>query len=438
MQCSSRMGEKKLMSLVLVLAAMTLVIMYLNISENSKATHRVIDLEEDQSELDQSHLDQSQLYIVGDMPPTPAVVKRDVGHYLCILHTNVVYIYAPEADSGILHCIMTRFGFLKDLFVTLPVNKRDSTNNRGYDDVRSTQYLRPSGVTASHRVYREETINVFTQPARYDKDIMSKMFPEDTRYISMLRLPIHRFAADFVYSRLDKHFNTTAEAESPKKYLDDPEYWESQKTTSHCTRNCMSAVLGFPLDGAMNMKDTQAAMDVIKQLDSDFALVLIYEYLDQSLVLLKRYMCWGVTDIMHYVGSTLLPRKETLARLSTNDHIRNFRRMNSMDYFVYDYFNKTLWRKIEAEGSDFHKEVKNFQNIQKEVAKYCRAAVGNWTSANHTVIAASDWNKKFDFTRGMCYQFGRDRREWESLLKERYFSSKRRRPRGSKLPIINV
>ncbi|CAH1264573.1 GAL3ST1 [Branchiostoma lanceolatum] len=426
-----RLDEKKLMSLVIVLAAMTSVVTYLNLSENSGVTHHVIDLEVDQPELDKP------TYMDDGMPPNPAVVQRDLSHYLCILHTNVVYIYAPGADSEILHCILTRFGYLKDIFVTIPVNKRSSAKDRGYDDVRSTQYLRPSGVTSPLRVYREETINVFSRPARYDREIMKEMFPENARYITMLRRPIHRFAADFVSSRLDKHFNTTAKAESPKMYLDNPEYWESQKTTSYCTRNCMSAVLGLPLDETMDMRDFQATLDAITQLDSDFALVLIYEYLDQSLVLLKRHMCWGVTDIMHYVATTPLPKKETLARLSTEEHIRNFRRVNSVDYLVYDYFNQTLWRRIKAEGPDFHKEVENFRNIQSQVAKYCRTAVDNWASANKTVIVGTTWNEKFDFTRKMCYMFGREKREWDSLLKERYFTSKRR-PYKISLPKLKV
>ncbi|XP_035677997.1 galactose-3-O-sulfotransferase 2-like [Branchiostoma floridae] len=435
MQSVFRMDEKRLLSLVVLLAAMTSVVMYLNLSDNSNVTYHVIDLEEE----DQPELDQPMTYVAYDMPPSPAVVQRDMRHYLCILQTNVVYIYAPAADSGILHCILTRFGYLKDLFVTIPVNKRDPTKSRGYEDVRSTQYLRPSGVTSPLRVYREETIHVFAQPAQYDREAMAKMFPENARYITMLRRPIHRFAADFVYSRLDKHFNTTAEADSPKNYLDNPEYWESQKTTSYCTRNCMSAVLGFPLDETKDIRDTQAAMDVIKQLDKDFSLVLFYEYLDQSLVLLKRHMCWGVTDIMYYLGSTHLrmPSEETLARLSTKEHIRNFRRVNSIDYLVYDYFNQTFWKRIKAEGEDFHKEVQNFQNIQKEVAKYCRVAVGDWNSANKTVIARSSWNEQFDFTRKMCYAFGREKQEWGDLLNERYFTAKRR-PYKLSLPKLKV
>ena len=57
--------------------------------------------------------------------------------------------------------------------------------------------------------------------------------------------------------------------------------------------------MGFPQGSPDLSYDPQAVDDWLKEIERDFLLVLIVEYFDESLVLLKRLMCWKLQDILY-------------------------------------------------------------------------------------------------------------------------------------------
>ncbi|KAI8502569.1 hypothetical protein Bbelb_192710 [Branchiostoma belcheri] len=59
------------------------------------------------------------------------------------------------------------------------------------------------------------------------------------------------------------------------------------------TRNFMSFDLGYPAEAA---EDMERARRYIKELEADFTLIMLLDYQDESLVLLKRLMCWDLQD----------------------------------------------------------------------------------------------------------------------------------------------
>ncbi|XP_066283270.1 galactose-3-O-sulfotransferase 3-like [Branchiostoma lanceolatum] len=331
---------------------------------------------------------------------------------LCILNTDAVFIHTPACGSDVVQSVLFRFGFQKDLFVTLPV--RPGNPSIGSGEILPEDFLHPS-VNFS----RPNQLNILAHRARYDKDTMRKMFPETAQYVTILRHPLPRFETDFFNSKMYRYLSEGSQsgAESLKDYLDEPKHWEARKSTSYCTRNCMSAVLGFPLDETMNMRDTQAAIDVIKQLDSDFALVLIYEYLDQSLVLLKRHMCWKVQDIIYDTRFLFFSKVRNFDyRPRPEDLAENFRRLNMVDYLLYEHFNRTLWAKIAEEGPEFDEEVDCYRNVLRKVSQYCR------TDTNKTAIFRKHkWHEKFRVNRDMCKMLLRRTEEWDGFLRRRYY-----------------
>ncbi len=41
------------------------------------------------------------------------------------------------------------------------------------------------------------------------------------------------------------------------------------------------------------------------------------------------------------------------------------------EYALYNYFNKTLWSKIDNQPADFWQEVDHFKQLKKNVTKFC-------------------------------------------------------------------
>ncbi|KAI8519194.1 hypothetical protein Bbelb_024510 [Branchiostoma belcheri] len=157
-------------------------------------------------------------------------------------------------------------------------------------------------------------------------------------------------------------------SENPWKFKNLSEaYFPHNNVTFDPTRNFMSFDLGYPAEGA---EDMERAHRYISELEVDFTLIMLLDYLDESIVLLKRLMCWDLQDVLFitqnnrtYPYKKYEPTKEELAAL---------RRWKAVDYLLYDTFNRSLWRKIAAQGPDFFEELTLFKEVNKRVSMHCR------------------------------------------------------------------
>ncbi|XP_078600486.1 galactose-3-O-sulfotransferase 2-like [Branchiostoma floridae x Branchiostoma japonicum] len=142
-----------------------------------------------------------------------------------------------------------------------------------------------------------------------------------------------------------------------KAFLSRPRFYEKRwrrhrKDQPFSYTNLMSFDMGIDPSSRL---DTEYVRGHIEHLDAEFFLVLILEYLDESLVLLKRYMCWDISDIF-YTTMNLMSYDQKIADAS--EKMRDQHRAWSVaDYMLYEHFNRTLWRKIRQEGEDFWAEV---------------------------------------------------------------------------------
>ena len=110
--------------------------------------------------------------------------------------------------------------------------------------------------------------------------------------------------------------------------------------------------------------------DAISDIEDQFTVVMVYEYLDESLVLLKRRLCWQLDDILylkhHY--ESFETRQEDL------EEVKQIREWSGADVSLYEYFNKSLWDQISKEGDEFRREVALFKAKHRQIKGDC---IGN-------------------------------------------------------------
>jgi len=109
-------------------------------------------------------------------------------------------------------------------------------------------------------------------------------------------------------------------------------------------------------------------LKTFKILDEIFDLVLVADYMDESLVLLADLLCASMDE----VASLRINKRdqdnlkeETAKRISDKA-----RRWNKADAVLFDYFNKTLWKKVDEYGyeqmslkiKELHKHVDNLKS----------------------------------------------------------------------------
>ena len=86
----------------------------------------------------------------------------------------------------------------------------------------------------------------------------------------------------------------------------------------------------------------------VKEIDGIFDLVLITEYFDESLILLKEMLGWSWEDVVYIKLNSRYKKEDSNVH---HDHLKmQTRRWTKADTFLYDYFNAALCRKISAYG----------------------------------------------------------------------------------------
>ena len=132
-------------------------------------------------------------------------------------------------------------------------------------------------------------------------------------------------------------------------------------------------------------QNNTAVTEYIDFLNKEFDLVMIMDYFDESLILLKRLLCWEIDDILNVKVNERLD-KEKASNLS--DRVKeNIKRWNKADVLLFTYFNATFWRKIEMEGSGFYEDLSAFRERRLELQQMC---FENGTGATQRVYKGKD------------------------------------------------
>ena len=151
------------------------------------------------------------------------------------------------------------------------------------------------------------------------------------------------------------------------------------------------------------------------QLDSQFLLVMIREHLDESLVLLKRLLCWDFKDIVYMAGQEDATVDSEVVQSLSGDAQDLHRQQNSMDYALYEYFNTTLWNTVRDHGSDFWRDLAYFRDVRQQVTWYCGQVAPY--GEGYVQLAESVSSPAWRFTSGDCRLMGAPLLDW---LKDRH------------------
>jgi len=273
---------------------------------------------------------------------------------VCQAQTRFVYTKMIKCASSTLSAVFRRFGLLRNLSFVLPPKGRIYV---GWPYQVDDSLYRPCKSSSG--------FDIFCEHAIYNRSTFTELMGKDTVYITSIREPFSQVKS------MVNYYNVLNISDVPMlasgrfiEFLSDIEKYEAVYKSANAsrerfcipdgfsmTRNLMSFNLGFPTGGFRSVDDDLATdgdlvQHWIAELDSDFSLVLIVEHFYESMVLLRRQMCWSLEDIL-FVASNAGSydyRAEESAVLVTL-----YRRRSSVDYQLYQHFNNSLWRKIAAQ-----------------------------------------------------------------------------------------
>ncbi|XP_035659637.1 galactosylceramide sulfotransferase-like isoform X3 [Branchiostoma floridae] len=347
-------------------------------------------------------------------PPYRILNRTFTSEGACEAKRNFMFVKVHKAGSTTANCIFQRFGYEHNLTFVLPVIRSDV----GWPNLLRQEDFIPSA---------DGTYNVLVDHTVYNRQLLDHLMPPDTMYIAILRQPLSHLRSVFNSYHLVKKMRGLQRSDPVASFIKSPDQFHVPyvKALSHTrepytlAKNYMAYDLGFPL----GLSDSQSSIDeYIETLSREIDLVLILEHMAESLVLLRRMMCWTLKDILYNVAPKNL-KKYKKTPMSTA-LLKQHRRWSNVDYQLYDHFNATLWQKIQREGADFPHEVRHFQNVLNQTAIFCTKAIMkvpkielNLTAGKLT-IPKTTWHEEFDIDSTLCLKLKMEWHDWSHVLKK--------------------
>ncbi|KAM4040182.1 galactose-3-O-sulfotransferase 2-like [Anomaloglossus baeobatrachus] len=250
----------------------------------------------------------------------------------CQPHTHIFFLKTHKTASSTIMNILFRFGESHNLTFALPAYNQ-------------TQFYYPHNFMANfvegYIMKTQRNYDIMCHHMHFHLSEVEKVMPKDTFYFTIMRNPVSLMESSFSYY---KALNIFANAPSLEEYLNNPYKYYNKKSINHgYGKNLMAFDLGID-DYLETPKQFNLAQKTIEIM---FNLVLITEYFDESLILLKNDLCWSFDDVLSFPLNSRNDTNRKVLSGKTQDEIKTW---NQLDWQLYVYFNKSFWEKVEKFG----------------------------------------------------------------------------------------
>lgn len=294
----------------------------------------------------------------------------------CHPHTHIMFLKTHKTASSTVLNMLYRFGEERGLRFALPL---------GYQ----LGYPLPFN---AHRVkgYRgpgTPEYNIMGNHMRFNRAEVEKVMPTDAFYFSIVRDPVALAESSFAYYK--EVAPAFRKAKSLGDFADNPrKYYDPRLRNNHYARNLLWFDFGMDHNANFSVPLARRGEKMVKQV---FKLILVSEYFDQSMILLRHALCWPLDAVVSFslnarqqkqekvsnswVGKVAAAQSQAkmLPKLSlTEDQREKLREWNALDWSLYQAFNRTFWEKIQKFGlARMEEEVALLRTRREVLARIC-------------------------------------------------------------------
>lgn len=219
--------------------------------------------------------------------------------------------------------------------------------------------------------------------------------PADTFYFSIIRDPNALAESSFAYYKeVAPAFRKT---KGLGEFADDPlKYYDPRLRNNNYARNLLWYDFGMDHNANFSLPLAQRGVAMIRRV---FKLILLSEYFDQSMILLRHALCWPLDAVVSFslnarqqkpsgVSGNWMSKAVAAAGVGgkvgrgqarmppdlslTDQQRRKLQRWNAFDWYLYRAFNRTFWEEIDKFGrSEMEQEVALLRTRRDELARVC-------------------------------------------------------------------
>ncbi|CAK8683154.1 galactosylceramide sulfotransferase-like isoform X1 [Clavelina lepadiformis] len=279
----------------------------------------------------------------------------------CKRKTNIVFIKTHKTASTGVQNILLRYGLHNNLKIAFPKNVHDFD----YPHFFSSQSVAKQG---------SDPYNIVCHHMRMKYDVLKGFMPKETPFVTIVREPGQLFESTFDYmweivpsfQRVPHHGNTSIE-----DWLDNAAA-HMRATGSSTYANFAKNPMFFDLGYNNMIDDDQYIEKALAELTKIFDLVLVSDYFDESMVLFADLLCWDLEDVACLSLNARSHDNDGNAEIKRARIRGKARLWNKSDAALFDYFNATLWRKIERFGmTKMEAAVNRLKEIRSNLTETC-------------------------------------------------------------------
>ncbi|KAH3697173.1 galactosylceramide sulfotransferase-like [Dreissena polymorpha] len=206
---------------------------------------------------------------------------------------SLVFIKVHKTGSSTIANILQRYGHRNELNFALPNKTVGEIRYNYFGGIGGT--LDRSKMIPSKKNRPNSGFNILFNHVIYNWTAFVEIFPpNNSSYVTMIREPVSHFESALLYFVHDNIFNVATE--NTTAYLENPAAYEPEDAYISFTNNRQALDLGIP---PRHLRNAKYAETYIKLLDKTMHLVMITEYFDESLIMLKRKFSLQLRDIIY-------------------------------------------------------------------------------------------------------------------------------------------
>lgn len=274
----------------------------------------------------------------------------------CRPRRDIVFMKTHKTASSTLLNILFRFGQKHRLRFAFPSGRNDF-DYPAYFARSLVQDYRPGAC-----------FNIICNHMRFQYQEVRGLVPPGAAFITVLRDPARLFESSFHY--FGSVVPLTWKLSSRDKlaeFLQDPNrYYDPNGYNAHYLRNLLFFDLGY--DSSLDPGSPRVEQHIL-EVESRFHLVLLQEYFDESLVLLKDLLCWELEDVLYF---KLNARRDSQVPRLSGELYRRATAWNMLDARLYRHFNASFWHRVEAFGRErMAHEVAALRRANERMRRIC-------------------------------------------------------------------
>ncbi|KAI5625428.1 galactose-3-O-sulfotransferase 2-like isoform X1 [Silurus asotus] len=253
----------------------------------------------------------------------------------CQPKSHIVFLKTHKTASSTILNILYRYGDTHNLTFALPVNMHSQLFYPHYFMPHFVEGVRTHQVTEFH---------IMCNHMRFRGPEVRKVMPKDTFYFSIMRNPVSMMESLFTYYKSIPAFHGFGTLED--FLLDNGRSYNGTLRNNHYARNILSFDFGFNNSAVSSAAELdERGLAIIAAIESEFHLVLISEYFDESMVLLRHALCWTLEDVLSF---RLNSRNEKSRKSLSAEMIEKVMQWSSLDWRLYQHFNSSFWKRIDT------------------------------------------------------------------------------------------